>query len=43
MPALAASLFARFSSRGNGDYSARMLAALRNQFGGHAIKSVKKA
>jgi 6-phosphogluconate dehydrogenase len=38
MPALAASLFARFSSRGNGDYSARMLAALRNQFGGHAVK-----
>jgi 6-phosphogluconate dehydrogenase len=42
MPALAASLFARFSSRGNGDYTARMLAALRNQFGGHAVKAVKK-
>jgi 6-phosphogluconate dehydrogenase len=39
MPALAASLFARFSSRGNADYTARMLAALRNQFGGHAVKS----
>jgi 6-phosphogluconate dehydrogenase len=39
MPALTAALFARFSSRGNGDYSARMLAALRNQFGGHAVKS----
>ncbi len=38
MPALAASLFTRFDSRGNGDYSARMLAALRNQFGGHAVK-----
>jgi 6-phosphogluconate dehydrogenase len=37
MPVLAASLFARFSSRGNGDYSARMVAALRNQFGGHAV------
>jgi 6-phosphogluconate dehydrogenase len=37
MPALTAALFARFSSRGNGDYSARMLAALRNQFGGHAV------
>jgi 6-phosphogluconate dehydrogenase len=40
MPALAAALFARFESRDNGDYTARMLAALRNQFGGHAVKSV---
>jgi 6-phosphogluconate dehydrogenase len=39
MPVLAASLFARFSSRGNGDYTARLLAALRNQFGGHAVKA----
>jgi len=39
MPALSAALFARFSSRGNGDYAARMLAALRNQFGGHAVKA----
>ena len=39
MPALTAALFARFSSRGNGDYTARMLAALRNQFGGHAVKA----
>ena len=31
-----ASLFARFCSRGNGDYTDRVLAALRNQFGGHA-------
>jgi 6-phosphogluconate dehydrogenase len=38
MPALTGALFARFTSRGNGDYSARMLAALRNQFGGHAVK-----
>jgi 6-phosphogluconate dehydrogenase len=42
MPALSAALFARFSSRGNGDYAARMLAALRNQFGGHAVKAVPK-
>jgi 6-phosphogluconate dehydrogenase len=42
MPALAAALFARLSSRGNGDYSARMLAALRNQFGGHAVKAAAK-
>jgi 6-phosphogluconate dehydrogenase len=42
MPALSAALFARFSSRENGDYAARMLAALRNQFGGHAVKAVPK-
>jgi 6-phosphogluconate dehydrogenase len=42
MPALSAALFARFSSRENGDYAARMLAALRNQFGGHAVKAVHK-
>jgi 6-phosphogluconate dehydrogenase len=43
MPALAAALFARFTSRGNGDYTARMLAALRNQFGGHAFRAAEKA
>jgi 6-phosphogluconate dehydrogenase len=43
MPALSAALFARFASRGNGDYSARMLAALRNQFGGHAVKAAPKS
>jgi 6-phosphogluconate dehydrogenase len=41
MPALAAALFARFSSRGNADYTARLLAALRNQFGGHAVKAAE--
>ncbi len=41
MPALTAALFARFTSRGNGDYTARVLSALRNQFGGHAVKAVK--
>jgi 6-phosphogluconate dehydrogenase len=40
MPALAASLFARFTSRDNGDYTARVLAALRNQFGGHAVRAL---
>jgi 6-phosphogluconate dehydrogenase len=43
MPALTGALFARFSSRGNGDYAARMLAALRNQFGGHAVKEAPKS
>jgi 6-phosphogluconate dehydrogenase len=42
MPALAAALYARFYSRDNGDYAARMLAALRNQFGGHAVKAAPK-
>jgi 6-phosphogluconate dehydrogenase len=42
MPALTAALFARFSSRDNGDYTARLLAALRNQFGGHAVKATPK-
>ncbi|MGH2854083.1 MAG: phosphogluconate dehydrogenase (NAD(+)-dependent, decarboxylating) [Solirubrobacteraceae bacterium] len=37
-PVITASLYARFSSRGNGDYANRVLAALRNQFGGHAVK-----
>ena len=43
MPALTAALFARFYSRGNGDYAARMLAALRNQFGGHAVKAASES
>jgi 6-phosphogluconate dehydrogenase len=42
MPALTAALFTRFSSRGNGDYTAPLLAALRNQFGGHAVKATPK-
>jgi hypothetical protein len=37
-PALSAALFSRFYSREDGDYAARVLAALRNQFGGHAVK-----
>ncbi len=38
-PVITASLYARFYSRGNGDYTHRVLAALRAQFGGHATKS----
>jgi 6-phosphogluconate dehydrogenase len=37
-PVITASLYARFYSRGNGDFTGRMLSALRNQFGGHAVK-----
>ena len=38
MPVLSAALAARFYSRGEGDYTAKVLAALRNQFGGHAVE-----
>jgi 6-phosphogluconate dehydrogenase len=41
-PALSAALNSRFYSRELGDYSARVLAALRNQFGGHAVKTSGK-
>src|SRR3954465_9163612 len=37
-PVIAAALFARFYSRKEGDYSHRVLAALRNEFGGHAVE-----
>ncbi|HSC90071.1 MAG TPA: decarboxylating 6-phosphogluconate dehydrogenase [Gaiellaceae bacterium] len=43
MPVLAASLFARFSSRREIDFSAKVAAALRNQFGGHAVRAVEQA
>jgi 6-phosphogluconate dehydrogenase len=43
MPVLAASLFARFSSRDEINFSAKVAAALRNQFGGHAIKAAEEA
>ncbi len=37
-PVIALSLFARFRSRDEESYGDRLLSALRNQFGGHAIK-----
>jgi 6-phosphogluconate dehydrogenase len=37
-PVITASLYARFYSRGNGDFADRVLAALRAQFGGHATR-----
>src|SRR5919197_132938 len=42
-PVLAASLFARFASRDEIKFAAKVAAALRNQFGGHAIRAVEKA
>ena len=37
-PVIAAALFARFASRDEQNFSAKITAALRNQFGGHAVK-----
>jgi 6-phosphogluconate dehydrogenase len=37
-PVLMLSLFARFASRQEDSFSAKVIAALRNEFGGHAIK-----
>jgi 6-phosphogluconate dehydrogenase len=42
-PVIAASLFARFSSRQDYSFAAKVAAALRNQFGGHAIRAVEEA
>jgi len=37
-PVITLALMARFSSRQDESYAAKVLAALRNQFGGHAVK-----
>ena len=39
-PVITLSLMARFVSRQEESFAARLLAALRNQFGGHAVKTV---
>lgn len=39
MPAIAASLFARFSSRQDDSPAMKAVAAMRNQFGGHATRT----
>jgi len=39
MPVITASLFARFRSREDDDFGDKVIAALRNEFGGHAVKS----
>ena len=38
VPVLSAALYARFTSRGNADFSNRVLSAMRHQFGGHVEK-----
>ncbi|MGI8867138.1 MAG: 6-phosphogluconate dehydrogenase, partial [Rubrobacteraceae bacterium] len=37
-PAISASLFARFASRQDDSFAMKVVAALRGQFGGHAIQ-----
>jgi 6-phosphogluconate dehydrogenase len=43
MPVIATSLFERFSSRGQNAFEAKVNAALRNQFGGHATRAADPA
>jgi 6-phosphogluconate dehydrogenase len=40
-PAISAALYARFASRQDESFSAKVAAALRNQFGGHAVKAAE--
>jgi 6-phosphogluconate dehydrogenase len=41
-PAISAALFARFASQDENSFGLRLLAALRNEFGGHAVKKSGK-
>jgi 6-phosphogluconate dehydrogenase len=41
-PVLSAALYERFSSRGEGDFAAKLLSAMRFQFGGHVEKKAGK-
>ena len=43
MPVIAASLFARFASRQEDSPTMKAVAALRNQFGGHAVQRVSES
>jgi 6-phosphogluconate dehydrogenase len=43
VPVITAALFARFASRQEESFAAKVNAALRNQFGGHAIHAVEEA
>lgn len=42
LPVISAALFTRFRSRSDSPFGDRLLAALRQQFGGHAVKERKK-
>jgi 6-phosphogluconate dehydrogenase len=41
-PVLTASLYERFSSRGEGEFANKLLSAMRFQFGGHHEKPAEK-
>jgi 6-phosphogluconate dehydrogenase len=43
VPVITASLYERFTSRGQGAFAAKVNAALRNQFGGHAVVAADQA
>jgi 6-phosphogluconate dehydrogenase len=43
LPVITAALYARFASRQDDSPAMKMVAALRNQFGGHAVESMKGA
>jgi 6-phosphogluconate dehydrogenase len=43
LPAITAALYARFSSRQEDSPAMKMVAALRNQFGGHAVEAASDA
>ena len=43
VPVISAALYARFASRQEESFAAKVTAALRNQFGGHAVKAVEDA
>jgi 6-phosphogluconate dehydrogenase len=43
LPVITAALYARFASRQEDSAAMRVVAALRNQFGGHAVESAKGA
>ncbi len=42
-PVISSSIFSRFQSQGSGDFSMKILSALRNQFGGHAVREKGKS
>jgi 6-phosphogluconate dehydrogenase len=41
-PVITLALFHRFYSRANGEFASKALAAMRNQFGGHAVKKASE-
>jgi 6-phosphogluconate dehydrogenase len=42
VPVISAALFARFASRREINFAAKVAAALRNQFGGHAVRAAER-